>query len=72
MEAGTFVSYIDTISLIGRCSTIDSVFYDFSPEFLFTPLPGHRLAQMGERRSAEREVKDSNPGQTNSYGRYPV
>ena len=27
-----------------------------------------RLAQLGERRSAEREVASSNPGRTNSQG----
>ena len=32
------------------------------------PLPAARLAQLGERRSAERKVASSNPGRTNTQG----
>ena len=32
------------------------------------PLPAARLAQLRERRSAEREVASSNPGRTNTQG----
>ena len=35
---------------------------------VFTFIAAARLAQLGERRSAEREVVSSNPGRTNTQG----
>ena len=35
---------------------------------IFCIAPFARLAQLGERRSAEREVTGSNPGRTNTQG----
>ena len=36
--------------------------------FIYTRLTAARLAQLGERRSAEREAVGSNPGRTNTQG----
>ena len=46
---------------------------DFTLPFIFLSIQGIKitaawLAQLGERRSAEREVAGSNPGRTNTQG----
>ena len=40
------------------------LFYTVTSKFV----PAARLAQLGERRSAKREVTGSNPGRTNTQG----
>ena len=61
----TWISHIfitDLLSVKDTCINSDIILFS---DIILTAA---RLAQLGERRSAEREVASSNPGRTNTQG----
>ena len=67
-EPSELYNALDTIVALEESITKDASFFQAKICFIFSRPTAARLAQLGERRSAEREAVGSNPGRTNTQG----